>query len=72
MKDAPGTTQHQTEISAADIADVINYRVFKGNEQWCVRWVGCDDDDTSWEAWHVLDTAELRRCAEQLKAQNDT
>jgi len=55
--------------SAAGIAQLLAYRVFKGNEQWRVRWQECGEEDDTWEAFGVIDTETLRRQAEQLKAE---
>lgn len=55
------------DASSADskITHLSGYRVFKGNEQWRVHWQA--GEEASWEVWGVLDTAELRERAEQLR-----
>ena len=61
----------EVEAGAGDIASLIDYRVFLGNEQWRVRWAGgsADDEMDTWERWIVLDTDALRREAELLRTQ---
>ena len=59
--DAAGSSQ---KSSAAGIEAVLEYRVFKGNEQWRVRW---EEQAESWEMWPVLDTDALRNHAEALR-----
>jgi len=56
-----------TEVSAAGIEQVVEYRVFKGNEQWRVRWHGSGEDGDTWESFRVLDTAQLQATAEALR-----
>ena len=43
--------------------------VFKGNEQWRVRWEGEGEEGDTWETFRVLDTEALRRRAEELRAE---
>ena len=53
------------------IADVVDYRVYLGSEQWQVRWTGEGGNapGTSWETWRVLDTESLQNRAAQLRAE---
>ena len=51
-----------------EVTEVVGFRVFKGREQWQCRWRGCDPDETSWEAWGVLDSAAARARAEELRS----
>jgi hypothetical protein len=39
-----------------------------GAEQWQVRWEGAGEEGDTWERWAVLDTEELRRRADALRA----
>ena len=59
--------EEEEEISAAGIADVLGYRVFLGNEQWQVSWAE-EESERTWERLEVLDTAELRRRADGMRA----
>ena len=62
------------DSSALGIEELLDYRIYLGNEQWRVRWTAaaCADDEqqTSWERFAVLDTEELRRKAIRLKEDN--
>ena len=49
------------------IEELLEYRVWLGNEQWRVRWRGEGEEADTWETWRVLDTEALRRCAETLR-----
>ena len=51
-----------------EVTEVVGFRVFKGREQWQCRWRGCDPEETSWEAWGVLDSAAARARAEELRS----
>lgn len=53
--------------SPAGIVSLEGYRVYKGNEQWRVRWKGEGKAGDTWEVWARLDTEELRSRAEQLR-----
>ena len=55
------------EQSVVGIAELLEFRFYLGNEQWRVRWVGSEAEE-SWEAYHVLDTDALRQEALRLKA----
>jgi hypothetical protein len=47
------------------IREVLAYRVFKKNPQWCVEWTA--DDSASWETWDKLDSDHLREKALALQ-----
>ena len=65
-EEAKGAEGGVEETSAAGIQQLLEYRVQFGNEQWRVRWA--DSAGETWETWRVLDTDDLRRRAEQLRA----
>jgi len=54
--------------SAIGIEMLVGYRFHLGNEQWRVRWAGEGEGADTWEVWRVIDTPELRRDAERLRA----
>merc|ERR1719453_2819519 len=55
------------EEAAAQISDVSDFRMFKGNlAQWRVSWAV--DNTTSWETFEKLDSEPLRAKALELKA----
>jgi len=65
----------EAESSAAGISKILAYRFFLGNEQWRVRWSVGDTEEAheeTWEVWGVLDTDQLRREAEQVRASAST
>jgi hypothetical protein len=55
-------------VACEGIAELIAYRRFMGAEQWQVRWEGAGEEGDTWERWAVLDTEELRRRADALRA----
>ena len=58
-----------SDVGASEIgiSKVVDYRSFKGSDQWRVRWAGYGEEGDTWEAMRVLDTESLRRQAQALK-----
>lgn len=59
----------QAVSKASDIESLVNFRLFKGSEQWRVRWRGCGPDEDTWERWDKLDSPELQERAKMLRSE---
>jgi len=57
------------EKKASDIESLVDFRLFKGSEQWRVRWRGCGPDEDTWERWDKLDSPALQERAKTLRMQ---
>ncbi len=62
-----GGTSGGLKSSGRRVGEVIEYRDFKGLEQWRVRWEGRGAEDDSWEVMSVLDSDEARARAAELR-----
>ena len=65
----PPAPPHLLSPAVSEVAKVCEYRHFKGNDQWRVRWAGESQEET-WESMAVLEECageELRMRAVQLR-----
>jgi pyruvate/2-oxoglutarate dehydrogenase complex dihydrolipoamide acyltransferase (E2) component len=65
---SPAAAEKQLEIVHTEpslFREVLGYRVFKKNPQWCVEWA--KDSSASWETFDKLDSDRLREQALELQ-----
>ena len=53
----PPSSPPPAASGALRVADVVEYRQWKGTPQWLVRWQGCGPDEDSWERRQVVEAA---------------
>ena len=69
--DESGSSKQQVGAVAPAAATprVIGFRVFKGNEQWCIRWPDTEAEEDTWECASVVHAEGLGKQAEEIKRQ---
>ena len=58
------------DMGCLGIESLVGYRMYKGNEQWQVRWHGYGAEDDTWETLHALTGGEWARLADQLRREH--
>ena len=52
---APSAPLPAPPPAVSEVAEVCEYRHFKGNDQWLVRWAGADPPEETWESMAVVE-----------------